>query len=105
MFYLNLSGYIILVRLTFTSDVNQVNFKQLCPLTSSPLACIPLNEMLLNTCYRLCKGYEQYRKMSNKEDVDTEPKAEIESDTKPEDNVAVPEDTEKVEGDDGNLYI
>ena len=44
--------------------------------------------------------------MSNKEDVDTEPKAEIESDTKPEDNVAVvPEDTEKVEGDDGNLYI
>ena len=61
--------------------------------------------MLLNTCYRLCKGYEQYRKMSNKEDVDTEPKAEIESDTKPEDNVAGPEDTEKVEGDDGNLYI
>ena len=56
--------------------------------------------MLLNTCYRLCKGYEQYRKMSNKEDVDTEPKAEIESDTKPEDNVAGPEDTEKVEGDD-----
>jgi len=51
--------------------------------------------------WRLCKGYEQYRKMSNKEDVDTEPKAEIESDTKPEDNVAGPEDTEKVEGDDG----
>ena len=62
--------------------------------------------MLLNTYYRLCKGYEQYRKMSNKEDVDTEPKAEIESDTKLEDNVVVvPEDTEKVEGDDGNLYI